>query len=140
MIQMPLMSLIGPRFISALSDLSDDLSQIVAYPAGFQVGEEFSVIRCAADMLCLARMKRWQMTGAGISALSGRVAAFELPRKGRYRLWMDIDHLGRQPVRSAEQAILYCGDHGGQPRIELMHFLHPCSQQAQMFDYLRKAG
>lgn len=69
------------------------------------------------------------LAGKGVSALQPHVRALELPRQGRFRLWVEMVFLrGAEPLPQTSAAILYARDTGRGPMLEMVQFLrcaHP---------------
>lgn len=62
------------------------------------------------------------LIASGVTSLVVRMTAMELPRKGRFRIWADFDHVragGTDP--GADQVILYCRRDAAGFRVELLH-------------------
>jgi hypothetical protein len=117
---------LGPRFVSQVFSAPATLMPLITLPFGLQRTDDFAVLHSMPDFMQLAASYRADLLEIGVSGLRGRVAAFELPRAGRYRLWVDIDYLGPMEIERAEQIILYCSQDRGTPRIDMAHWLTPC--------------
>jgi hypothetical protein len=117
---------LGPRFVSQVFSAPATLLPLITLPFGLQRVDDFAVLHILPDVMQVAACYRANLLEMGVSGLRGRVAAFELPRAGRYRLWVDIDYLGTLETERAEQIILYCSQDRGTPRIDMAQWLTPC--------------
>lgn len=98
------------------------LLTVFALPLGVQLGERMDVFRDPQDLALAFHSYRLRLAAHGVTGLSGRVTAVELPRGGRFRVWFAVDHIratGRD--READRMILYCRQHPEGLRVELMH-------------------
>lgn len=66
---------------------------------------------------------RLSLTARGIGRLQPKVTAVELPRAGRYRVWVDWTEVGSgTDSESLSQAVYYCRETDGGLRIEMVNY------------------
>jgi hypothetical protein len=66
---------------------------------------------------------RQSLTDRGIGTMRPKVTAVELPRAGRYRVWVDWHELGAAPDGAGlSQAIYYCRETDDGLRIEMVNY------------------
>lgn len=66
---------------------------------------------------------RLSLTARGIGTMRPQVTAVELPRGGRYRVWVDWHEIGGAPDGAGlSQAIYYCRDTRDGLRIEMVNY------------------
>jgi hypothetical protein len=91
-------------------------------PFAMQIGGEMSVHATQAEFVDALTIYRDWLDDAGVTALSVRLSAIELPRQKRFRIWADLDHRLPSGVQTAaDQLIVYCRQEESEYRVELIH-------------------
>ena len=91
-------------------------------PLAVQVGADMRVLSSPAQFIDALSDHRCGLIASGVTALTVRMTAVELPRRGRFRVWADFDHHRANGVdKSADQIICYCRQDGAGIRVELLH-------------------
>ncbi|MCX7301140.1 MAG: hypothetical protein NTX73_12350 [Rhodobacterales bacterium] len=91
-------------------------------PLAIQVDGDMTAIPTPASFAEVMTIYCEGLTEIGVTEIAVRQTAIELPRKGRFRLWAEMDHLRPEGVtQGADQIILYCRQEGAGFRIELIH-------------------
>jgi hypothetical protein len=78
---------------------------------------------------------RLSLTARGVGKLQPKVTAVELPRGGRYRVWVDWHEIGGSPDGAGlSQAIYYCRETRDGLRIEMVNYtrLGHCGRDQQI--------
>jgi hypothetical protein len=101
-----------------------EMPQTFDFPFAIQVDEDLQVFANAPDLAQAVSRHIAKMAVLGVTSTAPRVTAVELPRHGRFRIWVDWDVMrgaGLEP--GAKRSILYCrkAAFGPAHRIEMMH-------------------
>lgn len=90
-------------------------------PLALQVGHEMMVVGSAQEFSDTMARYCGELQALGVTGLTLRQTAIELPQRARFRIWVEMDHLFGQDVLSgADQMILYCRQSEQGLRIELL--------------------
>jgi hypothetical protein len=132
---------LGPRFIAAFYAPTGAPPDVgVHLPVCLHIGSESIVLGSLADLAHLRAIKRRHLLVQGVTGLRGRTVATELPRRGRFRQWLAIDHLGPAGAPDAERAVLYCAGAPAAPAIEMIDWQSRCPQLSTFLADMRRAS
>ncbi len=123
-----LQNLMQWRMWLLLSGRHADLAQEYLYPLPVYLNGRQQVLRSHAEMEVSLRRLRSHSIAAGVTSAEVRVGAVELPRRGRFRVWVWYRNLGATGTTLAKG-----------------HFLHYCREtpegiKTEMTDYPDCAG
>jgi hypothetical protein len=101
----------------------DTAAMLTAFdlPLAVQHGDDMLVMATAEQFCGVMAGHRAALVATNVTGLQARMTAIELPRRGRFRVWVDLDHLrdaGIDP--GADQFVLYCRQDLPDIRIELI--------------------
>lgn len=100
----------------------DGMLQHVDLPLAIQVDGEMTAIPTPFAFAEMMTLYCDGLDEIGVTGIGVRQTAIELPRRGRFRLWAEMDHERPEGVtQGADQLILYCRQEGAGFRIELIH-------------------
>jgi hypothetical protein len=106
-----------------MSGRIDTLLSTYAFPLPLFLEERLLLIGSeeqAREMLCHLRLS---LRERGIGRMQPKVTAVELPRAGRYRVWVDWNEIGAPPGGPGpSQAIYYCRETEDGSRIEMVNY------------------
>jgi hypothetical protein len=101
----------------------DAIAAQYIYPLPMYLGESRLIVRNAdeaASMLCLLRAAYLER---GVIALQPRVTAVDLPRDGRFRVWVDWHELAIPADHSRQSSVIYyCRTSGPGLRVEMVQY------------------
>jgi hypothetical protein len=110
----------------------DQLAATYSYPLPVFLGEQRLVVskaETASAMLCLQRLSMIQRQ---VVALRPRVTAVDLPRGGKFRVWVDWLELAIPADGTrASSAIYFCSTDGSAPRIEMVNYTRLSTPELQ---------
>jgi hypothetical protein len=72
-----------------MSGRFEDLSREHLYPMPVYIGDRMRALASPRELEAAFRGVRHGLLAAGATALSAQVTAVEVPRKGRFRVWVD---------------------------------------------------
>ncbi len=94
------------------------------FPLAVEIDGALQVYPNEAAFLQAMLAFRAALLAAGITAIVPRIAAVELPRHGRFRIWVDWDHWrGDALEKSARHSIYYCRQAAGRDRREIVEMM-----------------
>ncbi|HOZ33600.1 MAG TPA: hypothetical protein PLM52_12030 [Tabrizicola sp.] len=106
-----------------LSGQYDWLAAHYVYPLPLYLGPSRLIVRSrdeAVSMLCLLRAAYLER---GVIALQPRVTAVDLPRDGRFRVWVDWHELAIPAEHSRQSSVIYyCRTSGPGLRVEMVQY------------------
>jgi len=99
----------------------DRIAAQYLYPLPVHLGASRVIVRSAAEATAMLRLQRAACLERGVVALTPRLAAMDLPRDGRLRIWVDW-HERTLPGRGARlsTSIYYCRQTPAGFRIEMI--------------------
>lgn len=101
----------------------DELLQSYIFPLPVFLPEQRMLLTGPEEAVLVFAILRRSMLLGGVVALQPKIRAVELPRGGRYRLWVDWQELvmpsGEMRV---SQAIYYCRATDLGPRVEMVNY------------------
>jgi hypothetical protein len=104
-----LQNLMQWRMSLLLAGRHDDLAREYLYPLPVYLGGRQQVLRDTAEMEQSLRRLQSIASAMGITRMEARVRAIELPRQGRFRVWVSHRDLGPgEEVKNAGQFVHYC--------------------------------
>lgn len=106
-----------------LSGLIDTLLSSYSFPLPVFLEERLLLIGSESQAREILGHLRLSLKDRGIGRMEPRVTAVELPRAGRYRVWVDWHELGAPPGGPGlSQAIYYCRDTVDGLQIEMVNY------------------
>lgn len=135
---MPPHKAIGQRAIKDILNARSvtDLSRYFIFPMPTQIGPNLHIYQTPQELAqgyaALAQAKAQK----GQSGFHSRIAAIELPRNNRFRVWVDwlySDHTGTP--RTGERSIYFCSILRGQIAVEMIQ----CAPSAQTTSGLQRS-
>lgn len=118
-----------------LSGQIETLLSTYAFPLPVFLEERLLLIGSEDQAREILDHVRLSLTARGVGKLQPKVTAVELPRGGRYRVWVDWRAIGAAPDdASLSQAIYYCRETEGGLRIEMVNYtrLGHCGRDQQI--------
>jgi hypothetical protein len=114
------------------------LAEGYVFPLPVQVDGELLVLHSAAEMVMAIAQYRAVNVAAGLVPSAPRIVAIDLPRNGRFRLWVDW-HYGAPDATRHETTrnVYYCSTIGNRIQIEMVQFLRFAASR-QMTDLLHQ--
>jgi hypothetical protein len=131
---------IGPRLVAAMFAHPAFLRPLLTLPLAVQVCGTIYVVRTADDLARMVSIKRADWKRRGMGQVTGQVTACELPRKGRYRLWLALVQPCPGAATIQEDYVLYCRETAKGPRIEMIDCLPPETGQTALAGNLRASA
>lgn len=108
--------------------LSGRIDQLVAdflYPLPVFLQSRRLVLGAPQPAILVFDHLRQALIDRGVVVLRPRVSAIDLPRAGRYRIWVDWQEIAFPPEATRmSQAIYYCRMTPSGPRIEMIDYTH----------------
>jgi hypothetical protein len=109
--------------------LSGNLEEVVynyLYPLPLYLPSTQLVIRTPQEARAVLNKLRVAMLQRGVVAMKPKVSAIDLPRAGRFRVWVEWTELAL-PVEGTRTAsvVYYCRNAASGFRIEMMDFVRP---------------
>lgn len=104
----------------------DTAAMLTAFdlPLAAQHGDEMLVMATPDQFSDVMAGHRSAVIAVGVTGFRARLTAIELPRRGRFRVWVDLDHLRGDAVdQGADQFVLYCRQVRAEIRVELIDCL-----------------
>lgn len=92
-----------------VTDRFEDLAREFLYPFALYHGERQRVVSCAEELVTIFAQLRNDQRARGVVRVDTRVTAVDLPRHGRFRVWLvhaDQDAEGR--ILALSDTIMYC--------------------------------
>jgi hypothetical protein len=106
-----------------LSGQIDTLLATYAFPLPVFLEERLLLVRTPDHARVILDHLRRSLTRQGIAAMRPKVTAVELPRAGRYRVWVDWTEVGaRFGQDRVSSVIYYCRDTDGGTQIEMVNY------------------
>jgi hypothetical protein len=102
----------------------DDLARFYVFPMPTQIGDHLTIYQTPADLAQGYVARAEEKARQGQSALQTRVAAVELPRNNRFRVWVDwlfTDPQGNPGT--GERTVYFCSLLRGNPAVEMIQCL-----------------
>ena len=118
-----------------LSGRIDSLLSTYAFPLPVFLEERLLLIGSEDQAREILDNVRLSLTARGVGKLQPKVTAVELPRGGRYRIWVDWHEIGGAPDGAGlSQAIYYCRETKDGLRIEMVNYtrLGHCGRDQQI--------
>lgn len=95
-----------------------------AYPQPVQVARTMTVIASAAEMTQVLAAYRGANLARGLAPSAPQIVAQELPRNGRFRIWVDwVYGDAGAPATPRTRNIYYCSVDGGRIMIEMSEYI-----------------
>jgi hypothetical protein len=106
-----------------MSGQIDTLLATYVFPLPVFVEERLLLVQSPDQAHAILDHVRRSLANRGVTRLRPKVTAVELPRAGRYRVWVDW-HEGAAgfDVAGLSQAIYYCRETEDGPRIEMVNY------------------
>ncbi len=101
------------------------------FPLPVQLHDGYSLIQSPKDLALAFDSLRARQTAAGLLNPSVEIAATELPRQGRFRIWLDwtlTDSKTRLPV--SERVVYYCSQIGRNIGIDMIQCMGVLNENA----------
>jgi hypothetical protein len=109
------------------------LSADYVFPLPVQVNGSLVVLHTPSDMAVALANYRDQNTSQGLSPSYPNIVAIDLPRNGRFRLWVDWTYTPDSgPEASRTQNLYFCSLVGTRIQIEMVQYLRVAAQGAVM--------
>lgn len=106
-----------------LSGQIDALLATYLFPLPVFLEERLLLVRSAVQARAILDHLRGTLGERGVARLQPKVTAVELPRAGRYRVWVDWQEMAAPFDRtSVSSAIYYCRDTADGTRIEMVNY------------------
>jgi hypothetical protein len=101
------------------------LAEVYVFPLPVQVNGQLVVLQTSGAMVeALAHYHR-QNTAQGLAPSNPQIVALDLPRNGRFRLWVDWTYgANAGPNAARTQNLYYCSAIGARIQIEMVQFLN----------------
>jgi hypothetical protein len=106
--------------------LAGQFDQIVAeyrFPLPVHLGPSRLIVRTPEEATAMLRLQRDTFLSRGVVALNPCVTAMDLPRGGRFRVWVDWHELARPgQVAQMSSALYYCRQVSAGFQIEMVDY------------------
>jgi hypothetical protein len=103
----------------------DELLSAYIYPLPIFLQQQRMIVQGPDEARCIFTILRHALIQSGVVALRPQVTAIELPRAGRYRLWVNWqEHAVPGGEIRASSAIYYCRATPLGPLIEMVNYTH----------------
>ena len=102
----------------------DELAQDYVLPVLIDLMSTRVIASSRAELRAMLDLQRQSMLDRGVVSLRPEVTAMDLPRSGRFRVWVDwheVTHSLEGERRSS--AVYYCVADGANLKIEMIHYL-----------------
>jgi hypothetical protein len=112
--------------IAALFNAGDiaPIADCVSYPLPIQTDGKLTLFRTREDLISALTHYRAQNVAQGFAPSRAQVVAVDLPRKGRFRLWVDWHYdTCDASQRPRTQNIYYCSIIDGQIKVDMVQYL-----------------
>lgn len=102
-------ALLRSRSEKLLNGQLDELAANYVYPLPVHLGPSLVIVRSATEARSILAFLREALAKRGVFAVQPKVVAIDLPRAGRFRVWVDWNELAI-PVEGTRRssAIYYC--------------------------------
>lgn len=108
-----------------LAGRTDALISSYVYPLPVFLPQQRLVLQGPEEARSVFHVLREALVRGGIVGLNPQVRAVELPRAGRYRLWVDWQEIAQHGgVVSTSSAVYYCRATPLGPMIEMVNYTH----------------
>ena len=105
------------------------IADCFVFPLPVQVQDDLIVFHTAERMTEALLFYRANNVQQGLSPSVPRIAAIDLPRNGRFRLWVDWNYPETPGMQTQKtQNIYYCSASGGHIVIEMVQYLRVAAQ------------
>jgi hypothetical protein len=101
-----------------------DLAEDYVFPLPVQVNGDLIVLHSPADMAAALANYRDQNTAQGLTPSYPQIVAVDLPRNGRFRVWVDWTYTpdaGPEALRTKN--LYFCSTIGSRIQIEMVQYL-----------------
>lgn len=111
----------------------DEVAQPWTFPCPVEIGGQLVVMRNAEAFEAHLAERRTALMGEGLTALTPRVSAIEMPRQGRFRVWVRWSfHFGDRTQEESHATVYFMASRpDGQLTIEMMDVVQLPSTQAR---------
>lgn len=111
--------LLGEHFVAGRLA---EAARVWSFPCPVEMDGQLVVVRSAAAFVAYLADRRDAALAAGLTALTPRVSAIEMPRKGRFRVWLRwVSHFGDRRVEQGHGTVYFLAfQPDGQLTIEMM--------------------
>jgi hypothetical protein len=100
------------------------MTEDFVFPLPVQVKEQLALIHRPADMVALLECCRTAIAPQGPKPSHPRIVAIDLPRRGRFRLWVDWScHARPTPDQVHTKNIYYCSVIGSRIQVDMVQYL-----------------
>jgi hypothetical protein len=115
--------------------MAGQFDQIVAaylFPLPVHIGPSRVIVRSRDEAMAMLRLQQAAFLGRGVKALNPCVTAMDLPRAGRFRVWVDW-HEVAHPAQGAQlsSALYYCRQGPTGFRIEMVDYTRLSTPELQ---------
>ena len=118
------------------------VAEVFSQPLALHIEEAFVLLQSHGALEDTLQRYRCLLKRQGITAVVPRVAAIEIPRRTRFRAWVDmVFYAGTQRQHDSSSAIFYGHVTETMFRIEMLHFIefaHP--QMKKMIPARNRSG
>lgn len=102
----------------------DDLVKDYGFPLPVDLLSTRVIVRNAEEVRAMLALQRKVMLERGVTELQPDVTAVDLPRAGRFRVWVDWHELSPGPEGGrVSSAVYFCSAEGEALRIQMIHYL-----------------
>ncbi len=102
----------------------DDLVKDYSFPLPVDLMSTRVIVRSREESLAMLALQRKVMLERGITELQPDVTAVDLPRAGRFRVWVDWHEISPGPEGGrVSSAVYFCSGTGGALRIQMIQYL-----------------
>jgi hypothetical protein len=106
-----------------LADDLDDLVKDYGFPLPVDLLSTRVIVRSAAESRAMLALQRKVMLERGVTQLEPDVTAVDLPRAGRFRVWVDWHEISPgSEVGRLSSAVYFCSVQGGALRIQMIQY------------------
>ena len=123
--------LLGEQFVQGRLE---EMASHWAFPCPMEVDGQLVVMRSPEVFVTFLAERRRAALSRGLTAMMPRISAIEMPRKGRFRVWLRwVFHYGSQADEEEDHGMVYFMAAGpdGRLTIEMMDVVHiPVSRAA----------
>ena len=115
-----------------LANRLDDLVKDYAFPLPIDLLSTRVIARSPAEVRAMLALQRNSMAERGVIALEPEVTAVDLPRGGRFRVWVDWHEITPLPEGARlSSAVYYCSMAGADLKIEMVDYIRLSTPELQ---------
>lgn len=110
----------------------DEVVKDYVFPLPIDILSTRVIARTAEEGRAMLELQRNSMMKRGVIALEPEVTAVDLPRGGRFRVWVDWHEIAPSPEGArASSAVYYCRADGADMKIEMVDYVRLSAPELQ---------